>query len=116
MLLNVKLINGNIFICVGVNVRSHSDSRYLPPALCGVGDLIRCDSQVRQDLSDSSGVHTTVRSYIGLTPSVHIHLTHCATTKTKMKFFNVSELIKTSNCAGGPEGHRCDQEQTGDDQ
>lgn len=58
-------------------------TRYLPPALCGVGDLIRRDSQVRQDLSDSPGVHTTVRSYIGLAPPVHIHLTHCITTKTK---------------------------------
>lgn len=54
---------------------------YLPPALCGVGDLVRCDSQIREDLCDSSGVHAAVRSYIGLTPSVHIHLTHCVATK-----------------------------------
>jgi len=49
---------------------------YLPPALRGVGDLVRRDSQVRQDLSDSAGVHAAVRSYIGLTPPVHVHLTH----------------------------------------
>lgn len=83
-------------------------THYLPPALCGVGDLVRCDSQVRQDLSDSSGVHTTVRSYIALTPSVHIHLTHCVTTKAHE---NGSRLMtpdsKSSNTA--LEGHRCHQ-------
>lgn len=57
------------------------DFYYLPPALCSVGDLIGRDSQVGQDLSDPSGVHATVRSYIGLTPSVHIHLTHCVATQ-----------------------------------
>lgn len=59
--------------------------RYLPSALCGVGDLVRRDSQVRQNLSDSSGVHATVRSYIGLAPPVHIHLTHCETANTQKK-------------------------------
>lgn len=55
---------------------------YLPSAQCGVGDLVRRDSEVSQDLGDSSGIHTAVRSYIGLTPPVHIHLTHCRTTET----------------------------------
>lgn len=59
---------------------------YLPPALCSVGDLVRCDSQVRQDLGDSSGVHATVRSYIGLAPPVHIHLTHCKKKKKMWKW------------------------------
>lgn len=67
------------YTCI-VTVRATS---YLPPALCSIGDLVRCDSQVREDLSDSSGVHTTVRSYILLTPPVHIHLTHCITKKKK---------------------------------
>lgn len=101
--------------CVPVSNGDRGESRYLPPALCRVGDLIGRDSQVRQDLRDSSGVHATVRSYIGLTPSVHIHLTHCVTTKTRKRLrvkhrkdvwlkhwtsLNVIYSLTTSNCAG----------------
>lgn len=49
---------------------------YLPPALRRVGDLVGGHSKVRQDLGDSSSVHTAVGSDVFLAPSVHVHLTH----------------------------------------
>lgn len=55
---------------------------YLPPALCSVWDLVRCDPQVRQDLSNSSSVHAAVGSYICLTTSVHVHLAHWQRART----------------------------------
>lgn len=87
-------------------------THYLPPALRGVGDLVGCDSQVRQDLSNPSGVHTTVRSYIGLTASVHIHLAHYITNKETHGRLN-TERRSDSNMGilfnVTLEGHRCDQ-------
>lgn len=49
---------------------------YLLPSLGAVGDLVWRDSEVREDLCDSPGVHATVWGHVILTASVHIHLTN----------------------------------------
>lgn len=49
---------------------------HLFPSLGAAGDLVRRDSEVREDFGDSSGVYATVRSYVTLTAPVDIHFTH----------------------------------------
>lgn len=52
------------------------DSSDLFSSLGAVGDLVWRHSEVREDLSDPSGVHATVWSYVTLTASVYIYLTN----------------------------------------
>lgn len=52
----------------------HQMASYLFPPLAAVGDFVWSDAEVSQHFGNSSGVHATVGSHVGLTASVNVHL------------------------------------------
>lgn len=80
---------------------------YLFPSLATVGDFVWSNAKIGQHLGNSSGVHPTVGSHVGLASTVNIHFADCKGTwginicaQAKHDLYQITEVSAHSKEVG----------------